>query len=258
MPTLPEIQTAFAAALLGGNTEAMTAALVADHPGARERLRIYQNHFTLTLIEALNATFPVIRRLVGDDFFAAAARAFVLETPPAGPCLFEYGREFPDHIAALPASATLVYLRDVGRLEWAINVAYHAPDGQFIEAPAFEEMPPQRVLDTGFAFHPSCRLISSCFPIDRIWQVNQAETDDIELVDLRTGGVRLLVHRQGGEVGWRKFTRSEFAFLRTLSFGGSLGDAAEVARRLGGEINAATLLAACLEGGLFTSFSSVS
>jgi hypothetical protein len=258
MPTLPEIQTAFAAALLGGETEAMTAAVVADHPGARERLGIYQNHFTLTLIEALNATFPVIRRLVGDDFFAAAARAFVLETPPAGPCLFEYGREFPDHIAALPASAPLVYLRDVGRLEWAINVAYHAPDGQFIEAPALESMSPQRVLDTGFAFHPSCRLISSCFPIDRIWQVNQTEADDVEPVDLRTGGVRLLVHRQGGEVGWLKFSRGEFAFLRTLSFGGSFGDAADVARRLGGEIDVANLLTACLEGGLFSTLSRVS
>jgi len=258
MPTLPEIQTAFAEALLDGKTEAMTAAVIADHPGARERLRIYQNHFTLTLIEALNATFPVSRRLVGDDFFAAAARAFVLETPPAGPCLFEYGREFPDHIAALPGCEPLVYLRDVGRLEWAINVAYHAPDGPFIVASAFEETPPQQVLDTGFAFHPSCRLISSCFPIDRIWQANQAETDDVEPVDLRAGGVRLLVHRQGDEVGWRKFSRSEFAFLRTLTLGGSLGDAVEVARRLGGEIDVTTLLAECLKGGLFSSFSRVS
>ncbi len=158
----------------------------------------------------------------------------------------------------MPGCEPLVYLRDVGRLEWAINVAYHAPDGPFVEAPALEELPMQRVLDTGFAFHPSCRLISSCFPIDRIWQANQAEADDVEPVDLRAGGVRLLVHRQDGEVGWRKFTRSDFAFLRTLSLGGSLGDAAEVAWRLGGEVDVATLLTACLEGGLFTSFSRVS
>lgn len=258
MPTLPEIQTAFAEALVDRKTEAMTAEAVADHPGARERLRIYRNHFTLTLIEALKSTFPVIHRLVGNDFFAAAARAFILEMPPASPCLFEYGREFPDHIAALPASAPLVYLRDVGRLEWAINVTYHAPDGPFIEAPVFERMPIQRILDIGFSFHPSCRLIASPFPIDRIWQANQTEADDVEPVDLRSGGVRLLVHRQGDDVGWRAFSRSEFAFLRTLSLGGSLGDAGEVARRLGGEIDVAALLSACLEGGLFSRFSCVS
>jgi|APTNR8051073442_1049403.scaffolds.fasta_scaffold02524_9 hypothetical protein len=258
MPTLPELQASFAEAIRDGDMSAIVGAVVSDSPGASQRLNIYRHHFVLTLAEALRSTYPVTCRLVGKAFFGQAANGYVREAPPTSPCLFEYGGGFPDHIGSLPETRHLVYLRDVGRLEWAINVSFHAPDVTQLQAPELEGVPKARYLDLGLAFHPSCRLIASPFPIDRIWQVNQVESDDVARVDLREGGVRLLVHRQDEHVGWRKLSRSEFAFLRTLTFGGRLSDARGVALSVGGDIDVAGLLAACLEGGLFCGFSLIS
>lgn len=257
MSALHEIQTAFAISIRDGNTLAVASGIVADRPGAGNRLQIYQNHFTLTLIETLRSTYPVTCRLVGHDFFAQVARAYMRTSPPTGPCLFEYGGGFPQYIGSLPETRSLVYLRDVCRLEWAINVAFHAPDVPVLQALAFADIPVAQYIDVGLAFHPSVRLVASAFPIDRIWQVNQSETEDIEPVDLRQGGACLLVHRQQDDVGWLKLSRCEFAFLRTLTLGGSLGNAHAVALKLGGNVDVSSLLRACLEGSLISRFTHV-
>ena len=55
------------------------------------RLRVYRNHFRITLAEALGATFPATARLLGGDGFGGLARRFVGAHPPTRPCLAEYG-----------------------------------------------------------------------------------------------------------------------------------------------------------------------
>ena len=47
--------------------------------------------------------FPVVKRLVGEEFFRAMAQVFVTEEPPRSPVLFRYGSTFPDFIAGFPA-----------------------------------------------------------------------------------------------------------------------------------------------------------
>jgi hypothetical protein len=252
VPSLLDLQREFAAAVVGGDLAAAAATVVADAPSAEARLRIYRNHFTVTLIDALAATYPVLRRVVGAGFFDAAARRFVRHNPPSGPCLFEYGQAFPDYIASLPAAAPLVYLRDVGRLEWAINVSYHAADVSALAVVEFADLPPTRLLEARLGLHPSCQLLASPYPIDRIWKVNQVCGDDVEAVDLAEGGVRLLVYRAGEDVGWQKFSPGEFAFLRAIAFGASLGEAAATATEVGNGFDATALVASCLTAGVFS------
>ncbi len=72
---LHDLQHRFAAAVISGDAAGIAAAIVDDAPGAAARLGIYANHFRVTLIDALAATFPVVRQLVGDGFFRTAARA---------------------------------------------------------------------------------------------------------------------------------------------------------------------------------------
>lgn len=246
---LHDMQTRFAAAVTGGDATPAIAFIADDAPGAAARLAIYANHYRVTLIDALASTFPVVRRLVGPDFFAAAARAFIREAPPAGPCLFEYGAEFPAFLARLPAAAPLPWLADVARLEWAITQAWHAPDAEAIDG---EGLP--ATMDSGkdvaIALHPSCRLVVSAFPIDRIWQAHQGTCEEIEAVDLDAGGVSLLVHRQGDDVGWLGLDAAGATFIAALLAGQGAGQALE---RAGAGFDPTPLLAALLAAGLLVS-----
>jgi hypothetical protein len=181
------------------------------------RLRVYRHHVFTTLTAALTATYPVVCRLVDERFFNYAADCYIRARPPSAPCLFEYGDDFPDFLATFEPCRQLVYLPDVARLEWALNAATHAEDATPLD-PAMlstvsEEDYPRLVL----RLDPSLRLLSSPWPLDRIWRANQPGADPDVTVDLGAGGVVLEVRRVGAASVFRPLAGAMFAFRRALS-----------------------------------------
>ena len=66
---------------------------------------MYRNNVAVGLIGALEARFPVSRRIVGDDAFRAMARAFARARKPSSPVMIAYGWDFPEFAADFLASA---------------------------------------------------------------------------------------------------------------------------------------------------------
>ena len=73
-------------------------------PDAR-RFSVYRNNVAVGLIGALEARYPVSRRIAGDELFRAIARAFVHRHKPRSPVMISYGEEFPEFVAAYLAAA---------------------------------------------------------------------------------------------------------------------------------------------------------
>src|SRR5439155_8010965 len=121
---------------------------------------------------ALKDAFPAVGRIVGEDFFRAMARTYVLQALPASPILLDYGGSFPDFIAGFEPAATLPYLADVARTERAWNEAYHAAEAAPLDPSAFAAIPPDQVAHIRLAFHPSLRIVRSPFPALTIWRMN--------------------------------------------------------------------------------------
>jgi Putative DNA-binding domain len=67
-------------------------------PDAR-RFSVYRNNVAVGLIGALEARYPVSRRLAGDELFRAMARAFARAHKPRSPVMIAYGEEFPEFVA---------------------------------------------------------------------------------------------------------------------------------------------------------------
>jgi hypothetical protein len=233
MASLHEVQRTFARGVVTGQFAGIDECVVGDRPGALARLQIYRNHYRITLVDSLAATFAVVQRLLGEDCFSAIARVFVDQRPPSQPCLFEYGEDFPSFLGEHEVLARLPYVADVARLEWALNEAFHAPDGVGGE-PCLQDvpvsqllanLPGDRLLTMSFVLHPSCRLVSSEYPIDRIWRANQDDARGDEVIDLAAGDVRLVVFRNAAEVGWQLLSAAGFCLLQSLAEGSSLGEA---------------------------------
>lgn len=69
MPTLRELQTAFGRALTDPRAVDVTAFVMADGIPAARRIQVYRNNLLANLGGALEAIYPVVRRLSGDEFF---------------------------------------------------------------------------------------------------------------------------------------------------------------------------------------------
>jgi hypothetical protein len=226
MPSLAELQRDVRAALLAGDERAARE-IVPDGLPPAARLAVYRHHVLASLTAALEATFPVVVRLVDARFFRFACDRYVREAPPAGPCLFEYGVTFPDFLARFEPCRHLAWLPDVARLEWAMNAALHAPEAEPLTAGALRARPAGALDTLELALHPSVSLLESPWPVDRVWRASQPGGDGA--ADLDAGGVRLCVWRQRDDVVFRALPPAAFAFRRALVSGGSLAGAAAAA-----------------------------
>ena len=112
---------------------------------AGKRYNVYRNNVTVSLINALAATFPATQRITGVDFFRAMARFHVRATPPTSPLLFEYGHDFPDFIERYEYARAMPWLADVARIERAWLDAYHAADVKPLTPQALASIPPEQL-----------------------------------------------------------------------------------------------------------------
>jgi len=169
-------------------------------PGAgmtsTERVKIYKSAILGTLERALGNIYPVCERLVGKEFFAGMARKFAYQTPSTSPDLANFGDGFAAFITDFEPAAALTYLPDVATLEWHWHRAFNAADETVINTAALAEVPETETGRIVFRLPVSATLIASEFPIQHIWQVNQPDWKDSQVIDLDRGGCRLIVWRQ--------------------------------------------------------------
>ncbi len=253
MAALRELQAAIGTAMLGGDAGAAAREIEPDGLAPEARLEIYRHHVLTTLTSALEATFPVICRLVDRRFFAYAADTYLRAHPPTGPCLFEYGDSFPDFLAAFPPCRDLVYLPDVARLEWAMSAALHAPDVDALDPAGLADVAAEDMPRLTFAVDPSVSYLESPWPVDRIWRSNQDGVAG-DPVDLASGGVRLEVRRAGDIATVRVLSAADYALRTALARGATLEAAAAAALGVDPHFDLTAALHALLGERIFTRF----
>lgn len=210
---LATLQGAYRSYLLGGEPGALAAIVVEESFDAAERLQIYRNNFLVSLGEALKSNFPVTRQIVGEDYFAQAARAFILRAPPTGPCLFEYGESFADFLDKLPEMTALPYVAEMARFEFARIAAYHAPVEALLTDAAIARVPPDNLADLPIRLARHVRLLAVRFPIVALWQAHQAAEPDIATIDMTERLHTLLICRPHRTLVVQRIEADAAAFL---------------------------------------------
>ena len=167
---------AFAAALLDPELPAPPGLTDPQGAPAGRRFSVYRNNVAVGLKDALAASFPVLRKLLGDDFFGAMAGVFFRDHPPSSPLMMFYGDAMPGFLAAFPPVAHLGYLPDVARLELTIRHSYHAADAPPVGPDALGSLSPDDMLALRPRLSPALRLIRSDWPVVSIWRANTEGT----------------------------------------------------------------------------------
>jgi hypothetical protein len=252
MLALREVQQAVYRSLLAREDDAASACIRGDGVAAAARLSIYRNTLIGTLTNALRLSYPALHRLVGAEFFEAAAQIFIEREPPRGAYLDQYGGAFPDFLAQFQAAASVVYLAEVARLEWAVNRALHATDARPLDTVALLEVQHEDHPRVRFVPHPSISLVRASYPVDTIWRAVLAQDDAaLGAIDLGDAPVWLLVQRLATGVEVKRLGESAWRFTEALCDGRSLQAAVEIAP----DIDASAVLAEHLAASRFIAFS---
>lgn len=226
MPSLREAQAAFARGLFDASDSAVLAHLAgARGMDADAGLAVYRNNTFSNYRGALREAYPVIQRLVGEEFFDQAADGFIRIAPSTFGDVNLYGAGFGDFLATCPGTRELIYLPDVARLEWAVHRAFQAIDVAPPEVSRLAEVPPESLAALRFTLHPSAGLLASPWPTLAIWRANQPGCDGNEAIDLGSGGNRLLVIRRVHDVELEPLAAAEYRLLSALASGARLGAA---------------------------------
>ncbi|SDC87512.1 Putative DNA-binding domain-containing protein [Paraburkholderia lycopersici] len=223
-PSLSERQRIFAAALLDPALPVPDGLVGPDALPGTKRFGVYRNNVVVGLIESLRAAFPVVCRLVGDEFFTAMARAYVVFEPPSTPVMLAYGATFPDFVATFEPALSVPYLPDVARLERAWGEAYHAAEATPFDPARLGPIDPARLLLVRFTLHPSLRIVRSAWPIVEIWSMN-IDGGMPAAVDIGRGGEHALIMRPAAEVEVRAVSAGAAAWMLGLQAGASVIDA---------------------------------
>lgn len=224
-----ETQTAFATALRDPALEVPSAVGPRDHCAPLARFNVYRNNTAVSLTEAIADGYPVVRELVGDEFFTAMARTYVDQNVPVSPVLIHYGGSFPDFIDSFEQAAALPFLADVARVEWAWGQAYHAADCVGITAKTLQSINPEALDEARLELHPSLHLLQSDWPAISIWsahQINDPEAQETVLSKLAQSGEYGLIVRPEFEVNVELVQPAVWQLLAALRDGASLGAAA--------------------------------
>jgi len=202
--------------------------IVSDNaPSVNRRFAVHRNNMVAGLIDALEARFAAVAKIVGKEFFVAMARAFVQERPPRSPLLAAYGDEFADFIGAFEPAHELPYLADVARIEAARTRAYHAAEASPLGVSALAQLDAKTLSGLRVDLHPSLEIVRSAYPVVTIWAMNSA-AQKLEPIEVWNAEDALIV-RPYLDVEVRLLPAGGAAFFHALAEGRSLGTAADAA-----------------------------
>lgn len=229
MLSLREAQIALSAAIRSEEAGGLAGLVEDDGMAPEQRIRIYRNNYRLGALAAMQATYPVIERLGGADWFEQSAAKYQHFHPSKSGDLQHLGAAYPEFLRGELADSEYQYFGDVAALEWAYELVMTSEERGPIDLAVLNGVETQDYESLQFVPRPALRLVESVFPIFAIWHANQPGAATDAAICLDAGGSRVLVIRRRDHVELRELAIGSYELLRQFQLGASLGAAAEAA-----------------------------
>ena len=219
---------------------------------AQPAFAVYRNTVMSGCVDALQANFPSVARLVGVDWFRAAAATCVRAQPPNDGRMLMYGETFADFIEQFGPARDFPYLAGVARLDRLWIEAHTAADATAVDPAWLARLAPEALGALRLQPHPATRWrLFDDLPIYSIWSTNRAGIDSADEIVWQGEGA--LLTRPDDTVNWQALDRSGNAFLGACAEGRLLAEAAGAALDVCPEVDIAALLSGLLSAGALIS-----
>lgn len=218
---------------------------------AQPAFAIYRNTVMKGCIDALQANYPAITRLVGEEWLRAAAAVYVRDALPAQPMLLDYGADFAGFLTRFEPAAELPYLPGVARLDRFWSEAHAAAAEDILIPAALTQLATDNFFRARLQPHAAARWAwFDDAPIYTIWSRNRSDTVVDGDVDWQAEGA--LLTRPHDAVRWHALNRAGCAFLDACAALGTVADAAQAALEAQADADLGQLMTTLLEAGAFS------
>ena len=251
MSALAAFQNTFAAALLAPEPATIWNTL-ARQPG----FAVYRNTVMKGCIDALQANYPAVTRITGEEWFRAAAALYVRNAPPADPALVNYGASFPEFLAHFEPACELPYLPGIARLDRYWTEVHIARDDVTLDPATPARLSPKALAAAVLYPHSAVRWAwFDAMPVYSIWSRNRA--DEPFPGDWTPGwhAEGALLTRPEGVVQWHALDIASYAFITVCTNGGTVAQAASAAQAADAETDLRQLMNSLLRAGVFSRIS---
>ncbi|WP_052140545.1 DNA-binding domain-containing protein [Janthinobacterium lividum] len=208
--------------------------------GGPAPLHIHADGYVQRLLECLQADYPVLRKVMGDELFAFFARAYVWRHPSASATLYDLGAGFADFLAgsqhaAGAQGAALRFPVELAQLERARSEAGRAPGLEKL-APPMLPCGLDLLLGNAPAWRlaPCTRLLALSFPLCTYWQQAQAAPDDAVPAQPGARSAFVAISRMHYRLAMQELQPWQFYCLQALAGGAPLAQCAGQAARASG------------------------
>lgn len=241
---LEDIQHEFYEALT--NNESLGCAQPIEH------LVIYQNNIFSSLVKTLKDTYPLVCKLLGDDFFYMTAKKYIEQYPSRSGNLNDYGEYFNHFLSAFAPVRTLPYLIEIANFEWACHLVYLAANPIQTDFGSLETISPEQYEQLYFKLHPASRLMKFSYPMLHIIDLCAGKISGP--INLNLGGVNLLIFRYEWNISLINLSLADFTFLYALQENLSLAIAANKASAIDKQFSLAKSLPYWIEKKVITDY----
>lgn len=220
------LMPAFWQALLAAPDEPLGGpiAAIAAQPG----FVVYRNTCLKGCVDALTAQFPSVMRLVGEDWFRAAATEHVRAHPPHDGRLLRYGHAFPSFLRHFPPAAHLPYLAGVAQLDWLWAEAHIAADAAPLPPDVLATLGTDALHTTCLQPHPATRWIwHDTLPLFSLWRAARERHGDPNPPAWTGEGA--LITRPHDRVRWAPLSLGACAWLDACAAGQPIAAAIDTA-----------------------------
>jgi uncharacterized protein len=175
MKSLSLYQEDFAGILLGKSSGDMLSEMFSGNVDrSTSCIALYRGNLHASWQRALSAAYPVLKAVVGDDFFNELALVYGRVYPSESGDLNEFGEDLPAFVRDLRAAADYQYFGDLARLEWAVHRAHYAENPLILEVDRWREIDVDVLLGARLRVSTACTLVSSRFCVGELWRAHQS------------------------------------------------------------------------------------
>lgn len=211
---------------------------------AQPGFAVYRNTVIKGCIDALEANYPTVARLVGSAWFRAAALPYVRATPPSSVMLMEYGGDFAEFLAGFAPARELPYLPGVARLDRLWTEAHVAADTTALDADTLAALPAETLGQLRLRPHPATRWAwHPDQPVYALWCANREERALAHDLPWTADGALLTRSARDGSVQWQAASLGVCAFLDACAADLALAEAAQAALQAQPDLDLTRLLA---------------
>jgi hypothetical protein len=227
MKSLAQLQRALQSHIVDGDTALADSIDSSAQISAATRLRIYSDAYRLRLIEAMQANYPVLEKLIGADDFSRLTQLYLAVHPSRHFSIRWFGHELASFLAVCAEYSDKPWLGELAEWEWKIAAAFDARDKNLLTVDDLAKVAPDDWPALRFTLHPSVQRIALS---TNAAAIAKAAGNDESLptgAQLEQRG-EWLIWRRDLVVRFRSLDPVEAAAIDSLRSGATFGELCEV------------------------------